>query len=71
MPEIAKNNIRTEFLHHRADGEQLAHLMGLYADGTLPLPELRVMPLEQVRQAHELSEAGHTRGKLVLRIQDA
>jgi NADPH2:quinone reductase len=70
MPEIEKNNIRTEFLHHRPDGEQLAHLMGLYANGTLPLPELRVMPLEQVREAHELSAAGRTRGKLVLHIQD-
>lgn len=70
MPEIAKNNIRTEFLHHRPDGEQLAHLMSLYANGTLPLPELRVFPLEQVREAHELSEAGRTRGKLVLHIQD-
>lgn len=70
MPEIAANRIRTEFLHHRPDGQQLAHLMALYEAGDLPLPQVRVMPLAQVREAHEGSEAGHTRGKVVLHIQE-
>jgi NADPH:quinone reductase-like Zn-dependent oxidoreductase len=26
-----------------------------------------VFPLTEVRQAHELSESGHTRGKIILR----
>jgi len=68
MPEIEKNNIKTEFLHHRPDGESLALLMKLYQDGTLPVPRLQVLPLDQVREAHRLSEQGHTQGKLVLHI---
>jgi NADPH:quinone reductase-like Zn-dependent oxidoreductase len=28
----------------------------------------RVFPLEEIRQAHEASESGHTRGKVVVRI---
>jgi NADPH:quinone reductase-like Zn-dependent oxidoreductase len=70
MPEIEARAIRTQFLHHRPDGQQLAQIMALYADGTLPPPQVQVLPLEQVREAHRLSEAGRTRGKLVLRIQE-
>jgi NADPH2:quinone reductase len=70
MPEIEANNIKTEFLHHRPDGESLAHLMSLYGNGTIPAPRLQAIPLDQVREAHQLSEGGHTRGKLVLHIQD-
>jgi len=70
MPEIEARQIKTEFLHHRPDGDSLAGLMKLYADGTIPAPGLKVLPLDQVRQAHRLSESGHTQGKLVLHIQD-
>jgi len=70
IPEIAARGIRTQFLHHRPDGQQLAHLMSLYEAGALVLPQVRVLPLEQVREAHAGSEAGHTRGKVVLHIQD-
>jgi NADPH:quinone reductase-like Zn-dependent oxidoreductase len=27
-----------------------------------------VLPLDEIRRAHELSESGHTRGKLVLSV---
>jgi NADPH:quinone reductase-like Zn-dependent oxidoreductase len=27
-----------------------------------------VLPLDEVRRAHELSESGHTRGKIVLTV---
>lgn len=70
MPEIEQNNIRTLFLHHRPDGEQLAQLMKLYEAGSIPPPRLQVMPLDEVRAAHEQSEGGHTQGKVVLHIQD-
>jgi NADPH:quinone reductase-like Zn-dependent oxidoreductase len=29
-----------------------------------------VLPLKEVRKAHELSESGHTRGKIVLKVKD-
>lgn len=70
MPEIQQRNIKTEFLHHRADGESLGELMALYAAGTLRTPQLQVMQLEAAAEAHRTSEAGHTTGKLVLHIQD-
>ncbi len=70
MEEIQKKNIKTEFLHHRPDGESLAKLMSLYQRGILKLPQLHVMPLDKVKEAHELSESGHIQGKLVLHIQD-
>ena len=68
LPEIAGRGIRTTFLHHRADGDMLAFLAGLFADGTLPLPEIGTAPLEEARDAHRKSESGTTRGKLVLTI---
>lgn len=52
----------------RPDGRQLAELSQLIADGTIPLPEIRTMPLERIAEAHRLSEAGHVRGKIVLTI---
>ncbi|MEM6583309.1 MAG: NADP-dependent oxidoreductase [Pseudomonadota bacterium] len=69
-PEIEERNIRSEFLHHRADGEQLAELLALYSDGTLSVPRLQFMDLDQAAEAHRLSESTRTVGKVVLRIQE-
>lgn len=70
MPEIKDRNIKTEFLHHRADGQSLGELMTLYSSGKLMLPQIEVMQLEEATQAHLRSESSRTRGKLVLHIQD-
>lgn len=70
MPEIADRNIKTEFLHNRADGNCLGSLMTLYADGKLIMPQIEVMPLAGAAEAHRRSESWATRGKLVLHIQD-
>ncbi|MBT8147808.1 MAG: zinc-binding dehydrogenase, partial [Gammaproteobacteria bacterium] len=38
-----------------------------YADsGAIRPPELTTLPMEDVQRAHELSQAGHVRGKIVL-----
>ena len=29
----------------------------------------RILPISEVRRAHELSQSGHTRGKIVLRVK--
>jgi NADPH:quinone reductase-like Zn-dependent oxidoreductase len=30
----------------------------------------RILPLLEARRAHELSQGGHTRGKIVLRVKE-
>ena len=70
MPDIAERKIKAEFLHHRPDGEMLSTLAGLYDRGTLPPQRTEVMPLDDAREAHQRSESGRTRGKIVLHVQD-
>lgn len=70
MAEIETRNIRAEFIHHRPDGESLGELMSLVEAGVIPVPTINSMPLEQAQQAHRLSEAGRTQGKLVLHINN-
>ncbi|WP_328378081.1 NADP-dependent oxidoreductase [Streptomyces sp. NBC_00440] len=48
--------------------EDLAEQALLAADGTLRVEVAKVLPLEQAAQAQTLSEEGHVRGKLVLRV---
>ena len=43
------------------------NVLGLFERGVLRVPEIRVMDLSEAAEAHRLSEAGHTRGKIVLR----
>ena len=44
MEEIARRGIKTQFLHHRADGAMLAELGQLYESGALPVPPIEVLP---------------------------
>lgn len=48
----------------------LTELLSLFEQGVLQLPEIKVMHLEDAVQAHHQSEAGRTRGKVVLHVQD-
>ena len=68
LDEIAQRGIKTEFLHHRADGAMLAELASMFDDGRLPAPPIEVMPLSEAERAHVKSENGRTRGKVVLEI---
>ncbi len=70
VPDIAARDIKTTFLHHRADGAMLSELMTMYAESTLPMPSIELRPLEEAADAHRQSESGTTRGKLVLHVQD-
>lgn len=70
MPDLSAKGIHAEWLHHRADGKMLAEIMALYDSGALVMPEIEVMPFEQAVAAHQKSESGTTRGKLVLKVQD-
>jgi hypothetical protein len=52
-PNVARNRARIE---------RVAHLA---ATRVIRPPEILLMPLAEARRAHELSEAGHVRGKIV------
>jgi NADPH:quinone reductase-like Zn-dependent oxidoreductase len=49
--------------------EQLARVAQLIAEGTVRMEIAEVLPLSDAARTQEQSEAGHTRGKLVLRVQ--
>jgi NADPH:quinone reductase-like Zn-dependent oxidoreductase len=46
--------------------EQLARIADLVAAGEVRVEITERLPLSEVRRAHELSESGHTRGKIIL-----
>ena len=65
----AQRGARAELFSMSPSSEQLARIAGLVADGTVRVEIAHTFPLEEARQAHELSEAGHTRGKIVLTVK--
>jgi NADPH:quinone reductase-like Zn-dependent oxidoreductase len=50
------------------DGHALGQIAALVEEGLLKVTLERVLPLEQAAEAHELSETGSVRGKLVLTL---
>jgi NADPH:quinone reductase-like Zn-dependent oxidoreductase len=48
--------------------EQLARIVELVAAGEVRVEIAEVIPLAEVQRAHELSESGHTRGKIALTV---
>ena len=50
------------------DAEELAQIGELVAAGDVHVEIAEVLPLAEVARGHELSETGHTRGKIVLTI---
>ncbi|WP_243239610.1 NADP-dependent oxidoreductase [Sulfobacillus harzensis] len=64
--ESAKHGVAGHWFFLEPDGNKLAQLGALFSQG-LMVPQVHVeMPLEDVAEAHRLSEAGHTRGKIGL-----
>jgi NADPH:quinone reductase-like Zn-dependent oxidoreductase len=59
---------RAELLVMSPSPEQLARIAELVAGGEVRVEISQVLPLTEVRRAHELSESGHTRGKIVLTV---
>jgi NADPH:quinone reductase-like Zn-dependent oxidoreductase len=68
-PETAAAyGVRGEYAGGRPNGAQLAEIAGLADAGHVAPAIAAVLPLKEARQAHELSQQGHTRGKIVLRV---
>lgn len=55
----------------KPDGKQLAEIAQLLDTGKLKTVVSQVLPLAEARKAHELSESGHTKGKIVLDVPGA
>jgi NADPH:quinone reductase-like Zn-dependent oxidoreductase len=64
----AERGVRAELLVMSPSSAQLAQIAALVAAGEVRVEIAETIPLAEVRRAHALSEAGHTRGKLVLTV---
>ncbi len=69
-PEAAADRgVRGVFMradHNRND--ELARIADLLASGQVKVPIETVLPLNEARRAQELSQQGHVRGKIVLKV---
>jgi len=57
---------RAELLVADTNTEQLERIAQLVEDGKVHVEIAETLPLSEIRRAHELSESGHVRGKLVV-----
>jgi len=55
----------------KPNGEELAQIGTLIDEGRVKPIVSKTFPLADVAKAHELSETGHTRGKIVLEVAAA
>ena len=63
-----EHGVRQAFVMSEADGGQLAEIAQLVGDEKLKAIVETVLPLSDATRGQELSERGHTRGKIVLRV---
>ena len=66
----AERGVRAELLLMNTDSGELSQIAQLVADGEVHVEIAARFPLEEIAQAHAMSEAGHTRGKIVLTVVD-
>jgi NADPH:quinone reductase-like Zn-dependent oxidoreductase len=64
----AERGVRAELLVMSPRSEQLTQIAELVAAGEVHVEIAETIPLSQVQRAHELSESGHTRGKILLAV---
>ena len=64
----AAGGVRAEMLGMQPNSAQLAEIAKLVDSGHVKVVVERILPLSEARQAHELSEKGRVRGKLVLKV---
>jgi NADPH:quinone reductase-like Zn-dependent oxidoreductase len=62
--------VRAAFVASHPNGEQLAEISKIIDSGKLAPVIDRILPLSEARRAHELSQSGHIRGKIVLRVNN-
>jgi NADPH:quinone reductase-like Zn-dependent oxidoreductase len=62
-----KFGVRTAMVSVAPSAQQLGEINRLIAAGKLKTHVAMVLPLAEVRKAHQFSESGRTRGKIILR----
>jgi NADPH:quinone reductase-like Zn-dependent oxidoreductase len=62
--------VRATFVASHPNGAQLAEIAKIIDSGKLAPVINRILPLSEARRAHELSQSGHTHGKIVLRVSN-
>jgi NADPH:quinone reductase-like Zn-dependent oxidoreductase len=62
--------VRAMFVGGQSNGAQLAEIAKIIDSGKLAPIINRILPLSEARRAHELSQSGHTHGKIVLRVSN-
>jgi NADPH:quinone reductase-like Zn-dependent oxidoreductase len=63
-----KYGVRAQFYGGHASASDLAEIAKLIDSGKVKPVIETVLPLAEARRAHELSESGHTRGKIILKV---
>src|SRR6266699_2728181 len=60
--------VRAAIIGAQPNGAQLAEIARIIESGKLAPIIDRILPLSEARRAHELSQSGHTHGKIALRV---
>jgi NADPH:quinone reductase-like Zn-dependent oxidoreductase len=63
-----KFGVKAEMIQSGPNGKTLAEIAKLVEEGKIKTHIETVLPLSEVKKAHELSESGRTRGKIVLSV---
>jgi NADPH:quinone reductase-like Zn-dependent oxidoreductase len=63
-----RQGVRCAMVAVQPNVDQLVEISALIDSGQLSPTIATTMPLEKARQAHEMSQSGHTRGKIILTI---
>src|SRR2546430_17035423 len=62
--------VRAAIIGAQPNGAQLAEIAKIIDSGKLAPIIDRILPLSEARRAHELSQSGHTHGKIALRVSN-
>src|ERR1700720_3852309 len=62
--------VRAAIIGEQPNGAQLAEIAKIIEAGKLAPVIDRILPLSEARRAHELSQSGHTHGKIALRVSN-
>jgi NADPH:quinone reductase-like Zn-dependent oxidoreductase len=67
--EAQKHNVRIGYIFVKSNGETLSRLAQLVDSGKIRPVVGKIFTLDEIKQAHELSQSGRAVGKLVIKIR--